>query len=336
MEGQRLIAEPSLRWSKDRNGWFAKAESDFSYTYYNLSDTAPGQSTQQRRALPLNSVEGGLNFERVTADGMLQTLQPHLFYLYVPYRNQDQLPVFDTSQPDFDLPELFARNRFTGEDRISDADQLTSAVTTRLVDPVSGVVKLSASLGEIYRLRAERVDLPGFTSPSAGSSDYIGSVDYQLSRRWTAAWLEEVTSNFNHFVRSEAEVRYREPGAGVNGRRFDLAYRYFDGLLEQADAAFSTPVTSSLRIAGRLRYSIQDDRVLESFAGLEYQTCCWAARATYHRYLTSNTGEFDNGVYFQLELKGLSKLGTGFDDLLPAIDPNAPIRGRGAASVVPY
>lgn len=335
VEGQRLLAQPFLRWEQDHSSWYGAAQTDLSYTYYNLTGAAPGQPTQPERTLPVTSLEGGLHYQRVTDAGSLQTLEPRLFYLYVPYHAQDQLPVFDSGQPDFDVPELFARNRYTGEDRIGDANQMTSAVTTRLIDPQSGVVKLSASLGEIYRFTAPRVSVPGFSTPSAGSSDYIGSVEYQLTQRWAAAAIAEWASQFDRFQRTEFDLRYREPENGLYGRRLDIAYRYFNGLLQQADVAFSTPIVDRWRAAARVRYSLFSDQIQESFLGLEYQTCCWAVRGTFRRYLASNNGDYNTGVYFQIDLKGFSKLGNGFDELLPAVDPNAPIRGRNGASVVP-
>ena len=329
VEGQRLIAQPYVRWEQDQSAWYSAAQTDLSYTYYNLTDTAEGQPSQPQRTLPMTSLEGGLHFERMTDAGKLQTLEPKLFYLYVPYHAQDELPLFDSGQPDFDLPELFARNRYTGQDRIGDANQLTSAVSTRVIEPDGGLVRLTASLGEIYRFTAPRVDLPGFSTPSAGSSDYIGQVEYQLTQRWAAAALLEWSSTFDRIQRTELDLRYREPENGLYGRRLDIAYRYVDGILEQTDVAFSTPIVDRWRAAARVRYSLYNDQIQDSFLGLEYQTCCWALRGTYRRYVGTN-GTFNSGVYFQLDLKGFSKLGTGFDYLLPATDPNAPIRGRNA------
>jgi LPS-assembly protein len=335
VEGQRVIAQPFVRWQRDTASWYGAAQTDLSYTYYDLTSALPGQPQQPQRTLPITSAESGLHFERVTDGGQLQTLEPKLFYLYIPYHAQDQLPVFDAGEPDFDFPELFARNRFTGEDRISDANQLTSAVTTRLIDPTDGTVRLSASLGEIYRFTAPRVTLPGFSNPSPGSSDYIGGAEYQITRRWAASAIAEWTSQFDRFQRTEIGLRYREPENGLNGRRLDINYRYFDGLLQQADVSFSTPVVDRWRLAGRVRYSLFEQQLQDSFVGVQYETCCWAVQATFRRYLASSNGNFDNGVYFQLDLKGLSRLGTGFEDLLPATDPNAPIRNRNAAGATP-
>lgn len=321
VQGQRFIAQPYLRWERDRAAWFAAAQADLSYTAYTLTNTPLGQPSEPRRTLPLFNAEGGLRFERLTGAGSVQTLEPHVFYLYVPYRNQDTLPLFDSGLPDFDFPQLFARNRYSGSDRISDANQFTTALTTRLIEPDSGIVRLSATFGQIYYVRGPRVDLPGFDTPSTGNSDYLANVEYQLTRRWLASATAEVTPKFDRFTRTAFALRYREPDAVGGGRRIDLAYRYRNGLLEQADASFSSPITDAWRLASRLRYSLRDSHALESFVGVEYQTCCWAISTTYRRYLSGgNIDRFNNGFYVQLELKGLTRIGNGFERLLPVED----------------
>ncbi|GAC1628243.1 MAG: LPS-assembly protein LptD [Nevskia sp.] len=318
VEGQRFIAQPYLRWERDRAAWYAAAQTDLSYTAYHLTNEAANQPSNPQRTLPLLNAEGGLRFERLTTQGSLQTLEPRLFYLYVPYRKQDSIPLFDSGLPDFDFPQLFARNRYSGNDRISDANQLTSALTSRLIESDSGIVRLSATIGQIYYFRAPRVSLPGFGTPSEGSSDYLANIEYQLSHRWSATATAEVPPGFDRFTRAAVALRYREPGIGGPGRQFDLAYRYRNGLLEQADASFSSPITDAWRAAARLRYSVRDERALESFVGVEYQTCCWALSGTYRRYLTGgNVSRYSNGFFLQLELKGLTRIGNGFERLLP-------------------
>jgi LPS-assembly protein len=321
VEGQRFIAQPYLRWEKDRAAWFASAQADLSYTAYNLTDTAPGQAAEPRRTLPLFNAEGGLRFERLNESGRLQTLEPHLYYLYVPYRDQSTLPLFDSGLPDFDFPQLFARNRYSGQDRISDANQLTSALTTRLIEPTTGVVRLKATIGQVYYIRNPRVNLPGFDTPTTGSSDYLANIEYQITSHWSASATAEVRPEFDRLTRTAFDLRYRDPQAGEAGKRLDLAYRYRNGLLEQADASFSAPITSAWRLAGRVRYSLRDNSTLEAFGGIEYQTCCWAISTTYRRYLSGSTiDRFNNGFYIQLELKGLTRIGNGFERLLPTED----------------
>ena len=315
IEGQRLYADPYLRWEADHVGWFAAAQSDLTYTAYSLSGPLDGNPNDPRRTLPLYSLDSGLRFERTTGSGLLQTLEPRLYYLYVPYRNQNALPVFDTGRPDFDFPQLFANNRYSGEDRISDANQLTTALSTRLLDPYRGQPLLTATIGQIYRFEAPRVTLPGEDAPDRGTSDYIGDVDYAISAHWTLASAVQWSPDSGQFNRGEVGVHY----AGEQSQ-LDVAYRYRRGLLEQTDTSFVVPVNDRWKLAARVRYSVQDDRLLDSFAGVEYQTCCWALRTTYRRYLASADGHFNDGVFFQLELKGLTRIGTSYESLLPAED----------------
>ncbi|MDB5985093.1 MAG: lptD [Nevskia sp.] len=335
VDGLRLIGQPYLRWDTDHNAWFASAQGDLNYTAYSLTHVPDGTPSQPRRTLPIFSADGGLRFERETASGTLQILEPHIQYLVVPYRNQDQLPLFDSGQPDFDFPQLFALNRYSGSDRIADANQLTSALTTRFIDPQTGLVRVTASFGEVYYFRPPRVELPGVDLPSSGASDYIAELTYQINRRWSTDAALEVAPQFDRISRSAIALRYRQPDMGLQGQRIDIAYRYRQGLLEQTDVSFSTPIVNSWRIASQFKYSLRENKSLDSFVGLEYETCCWALRSTYRRYLSSSNGTFSNGVYFQLELKGLTRLGNGFDALLPALDPDASIVGPRASKVLP-
>jgi LPS-assembly protein len=258
------------------------------------------------------SADTGLRFQREGSDGGTQLLEPRLYYLYVPYRNQDGLPIFDAGQPDYDFPRLFARNRFTGYDRVADANQLTTAATYRVLDPIRGGTHYSLSLGQIYRFDPSRVSAPGLSAQDAGSSDYIASGEWRISQRLSALSLVEWSPDTGRFTRNSASIRYRQ---GLT--RADLDYRFRSGLLEQVDSSFSTPVSASFRVAGRMRYSLRDSRVIDSLVGLDYETCCYAIRSAYRRFIANSLGQVDNGVFFQLELKGLSNVGTGLTQMLP-------------------
>lgn len=324
IQGQRLFLDPYLRWNIDHTGWFASSRIDETYTAYALSGLGPGLPQNPQRYLPEYSAEGGLKFERTTDSGLLQTLEPHLFYLYVPYVNQDSLPVFDSGLPDFDFPELFARNLYTGEDRIADANHLTSVLTTRLIDPASGLVRLSASVGQIYRFTSPRVGLPGTTLPSVGASDYVGSIDYRLSRHWDTQSTLQWSPDDNRITRGTVALRYR----GDQAQRLDIAYHYRQGLLNQADISLVAPIGDRWHVAGRLIYSIRDSSSLEAFGGIEYETCCWAIRGGVRRYVSSVTGNFSTGTFLQFTLKGLTNLGNGWANLLPIDDTNLSLQNR--------
>jgi LPS-assembly protein len=321
VEGQRLYADPYLRWEQDHSGWFASLRADLTYTAYNLTGPLDGAPSAPRRTLPEYSFDSGLRFDRLTSGGQLQTLEPRLFYLYVPYRDQSTLPLFDTGEPDFDFPQLFATNRFSGEDRISDASQLTTVVTSRLLDAQRGIPILTASAGQIYRFLAPRVALPGETPPDRGSSDYIGDVEYALSRKWSAASLVLWSPDSGRFDRSEISLRYLG-----RGTRFQTSYRFLratttqTGAYDQTDTSFSVPVVDGWRLASRVRYSLRDHELLDAFGGIQYETCCWALQTTFRRNLLSADGRYNNGIYFQIELKGLSHIGTSFESLMPPLD----------------
>ncbi len=312
VEGQRIDLHPYLRMEKDRVAWFAKSQLDFRYTAYELTGTAPGQPRQLERALPLFSAEYGLRFERITAAGAPQTLEPHLFYLYVPYENQDQLPLFDSGEPDFDMTQLFARNRFSGDDRIGDANKLAIALTGRQLDAASGAVRASASIGQLFRFQAPRVQLPDQPAPDKGATDFLASFDYYLSQRWGLALDTQWSPSDSDFTRSSAALRYRS-----DRRFFEFAYRYRQDLLEQTDLIVSTPLYGGFSLLGRWRYSLRDQLSLDSIASLQYETCCWALRSSFRRYIADTSGELNTGVYLQLELKGLTRIGSGITNLFP-------------------
>ncbi len=166
--GLRLNLSPEIRWSNRGPGYFFEPAVGYDFTQYDLQDVAFGSPTTPTRALPYARLDTGLVFERdAGAQGQrTQTLEPRIVYSYVPYRNQNDLPIFDSALPDFNLTELFRTNRYVGSDRIGDANQLALALTTRLFDHNSGAQYLSATIGQIRY----------FTIPQVGltDTDYIG------------------------------------------------------------------------------------------------------------------------------------------------------------------
>ena len=124
----------------------------------------------------MTSLDGGLVFERQTSlfgQSMTQTLEPRVFYLYSQYEEQLLQPDFDSAELTFSYGQLFRDTRFSGNDRLDDANQVSVGVTSRYFDNETGEEKLSASLGKIYYFRDREVRLnPGdpvlaeATSPS--------------------------------------------------------------------------------------------------------------------------------------------------------------------------
>ncbi len=312
--GTRQVLKPSINWTRDTGAYYTAVQGDFHYTRYQLRDENAQQLDDRQRSLPIVTGDAGLRFARTGADGGLQLLEPRLFYLYVPYRDQDGLPIFDAGQTDYDFPQLFARNRFIGEDRIADANQLTTALSYRALN-AAGATRFTAAFGQIYRVDPSRVTVPGRAAPDAGSSDYLASGEWRINPRFSSTALLQVSPDTGGFSRTNLGLRYRS-----SRYRADFGYRFRSGLLEQYDASGAVPIGRSFKAAARVRYSTKEDRLLDALAGLEYETCCYAVQAAYRRYLVNSAGQIDSGIFLQLELKGLSRLGTGFEELLTGND----------------
>jgi len=320
LTGERTHLRPEITYGLDRGGWFVDSEAAYDQTYYRLRDTAAGQPDNPSRGLPLASLKAGLRFQRNVGGAWLQTLEPTLFYLYVPYRNQTDLPVFDSGLPQFNYDELFALNRFTGLDRIGDANQVTAALTTRLLSTTTGREKLSASVGQIYRFTTPRVVLPasalnvlnvGNAPTDRHRSDWVAMLDYHLTDAWALRARGEWDPYRSAFTRNVLQLSYR-PRHG--GALLNLDYRYSREYLEQATVSGILPLARHWKMMASWNYSLRFRDTLEALAGVEYDTCCYAMRLALRRYVVAPASgqrgiQHDTSIFFQLQLKGLGNLG---------------------------
>jgi LPS-assembly protein len=305
--------EFSLRFA--RPGMFLTPAVALRQTNYWINDVAPGEEDLLTRSLPIGSLDMGLTFERNTSRGKrswTQTLEPRLLYVRVPYEDQSNLPVFDTILPDFNLIQLFRKYQFVGPDRIADTDQLSFGVTTRLVDPSSGRERLTATLGQTRYLNPQRVTLPGTLPTETEASDYVAEVGIGLRDSWALDIGYQWNTENSATARTETRFEYRPK----EDRLFGVGYRYRRDTLEQGDVSLVWPVAERWRLIGRYSYSFLDKERLEDFFGWEYEACCWRFRMVNRNYVSRRTGEIDNSLSIQLELKGLSQRVTAPDDLL--------------------
>jgi LPS-assembly protein len=230
-----------------------------------------------------------------------QTLEPRLFYLYVPYRNQDALPNFDTSIPDFSFSNLFRDNRFIGGDRIGDANQLTAALTTRFFDGDSGAERLRASVGRIQYFADRRVNIPAATVTDR-HSDWAAEAVARLQGYWYASsavqWNPETTEKSNVYIQYNPDAH----------RIVNIGQRHLHDQVDQTDISAEWPVRGRWTFRGRSLYSERDRRNVETYAGFQYNACCWAARVLLDRRYSDPGGQ-GTSVLFELELNGLGKFG---------------------------
>ncbi|MDR0247708.1 MAG: LPS-assembly protein LptD [Burkholderiales bacterium] len=318
-QGQRFMIHPALTWKKQELGWFATARTGVQQRNYWLDPIASAPTTDKTLGvnIPVMSLDGGLIFERegsLFSSRYVQTLEPRLFYVYVPYRNQSNLPVFDTTIDDFNFSQLFSENRYIGSDRFGDANQLTTALTSRILSD-NGAEILRVMAGQRFYFSDQRVRLSEEEAPrSAGSSDFLLGAEAQLSRTLSTSILTQYNFDTSRAERFNAGVRWMPaPGKVLSGSwRYTRQYQDPEkGLTEvkQFDIAAQWPLSFRWSAVGRFNYSLADPKkVLEAIGGVEYNADCWIIRAAIHR-LATTTERTNTSFFLQLELSGLGRIG---------------------------
>ncbi|MCF6225791.1 MAG: LPS assembly protein LptD [Xanthomonadales bacterium] len=304
--GGRADVLSQLLWTYEEAAGFVQPAIAYRVTQYSLNNNLDFVDNSPGRSNLIASFDAGLYFDRELKSGAQQTLEPRLFYLFVPFENQDDLPDFDTDEMTFGFGQLFSYNRFIGADRQGDANQLTLALTSRTFDSTQGLERFNLSLGQILYFADQKVQLrPGDPVNKAGTSDFIAEASWYPSQVWaTRAGLQW------SWEENELDVGY----AGIDyqsSSRLQLSfeYRYRLDSVDQFDIRASVPISSRWRLMGRWNYDRDEAGTLEALAGFEYSSCCWAMRLLARRYLRNNDGETRTGIYLEFELTGLGILG---------------------------
>jgi LPS-assembly protein len=309
--GSRLIVEPGLRLPLSGTYWFITPGVKFSHTQYNVGTQAENGESEdiEDRNLPVSSIDAGLFFERSMDNTYQQTLEPRLYYLHVPFEEQSNIPLFDTSNPDFSVAQLFRDNRFIGGDRIGDANQLTLALTSRILKPETGDEVLRASIGQIFYFDDRKVSLDG-SIDDASQSDIIAELDINWQRWKSNVDLQWDTrknelSKQNYFLHYISDARHL----------FNIGYRkrLIDGNLELEQTDTSLVYAFNRRYSAMLRwnYSLKDNKDIDVIAGLEYDSCCWSIQVLTQRRLQNSTtieNAYDNSILVQFVFKGIGSL----------------------------
>ncbi len=312
--GWRLDVQPKLSWPVERAGWFVNPEVVLQHTRYDLDNTAPGQRDDPTRTLPTSSIDTGLYLERSMKNGSnwIQTLEPRVLFVHTPFREQSDLPVFDTIEPDLNLVQLFRKNRFLGPDRVADTDQLSVGVTSRILDGTTGEEVMTATIGQTRYLSEQGVTLPDEGFITNLSSDYVAELRFLFFENFNFDIGHQWGSGSRGTTNSEARLQYRP----ARNKILNLAYRFRRGSLEQGDLSWSWPLSQSWNFVGRYNYSLRDREVLEQFFGLEYESCCWGLRLVSRRFVSTREGTQDSAFGLQLVLKGMASVGTGAERIL--------------------
>lgn len=312
--GNRMVAYPSISLPMAKPYGYITPKVGVHYTSYSLNqpgftlDGVNGTYEADNRSLPIVSLDSGLFFDRsmrVVKNQYTQTLEPRLFYVYIPYRDQRLLPVFDSAEADLNLGTLFLENQFTGQDRINNANQLSLAVTTRMIDATTGQQRLAATLGQRFYFADQKVFIPGANPRTGNTSDIVAAVTAKLLNKWNldAAW--QYNTDTERSVKANIGTRYNpEPGKVLN-----MGYRYTQERLEQLNISGQWPFGQGWYFLGRANYSLRENQPIEGLAGLEYDAGCWQARTVMQRVATA-TAASNYALFFQLELGGLASIGS--------------------------
>jgi LPS-assembly protein len=328
--GRRMLAYPSFSLPLQTSYSFFVPKVGAHVTRYWVDENAQGL-IDQTRTLPIVTADAGLIFERnttITGIPLVQTLEPRLFYVYIPFRDQSRLPNFESGQLDVTIATLFLENQFSGHDRINDANQVTFGAQSRFIHPDSGIERLRVALAQRYYFQDQRVTLPGVPPrpDASASSDLLAALSGTILPSWTADAGVRYNTDQSQIQQFNVSTRY-QPGPG---RVLNLAYRDTIDRVRQTDISFQWPVTTQWTALARWNYSLRDKRTLEAIAGFEYDGGCWAFRAVAHRFATSLTST-STSIFFQLELNGVSRIGSNLTDVLrrnvggyTRLDPGTP------------
>ena len=340
--GDRHRLDYGISWDKRWTWGYFRPQYRLKHLAYNLDNQTSSQQNINNSAItvPVSSLDASLFLERPASffDGYTQTLEPRLYYVKSKFRDQSGLPDFDTREftPSYDL--LFRDERFNGGDRISDEERLTIALTTRYIDSKSGQERFSASIAQAINYIDRRVTLS-----SNPSEDEIGQLARRqsplaiklagrLNKSWRFSSDVVYDTHDNDLAKSSIALRYNDR----QNRLLNVSYnstrrapRLFDGApldqnIKQADISGLVPLQGNFNLVGRWNHDFTNSRMLDVFAGFEYNSCCWRASLVARRSLDRKDEillpeedlKLTNGIFFQIQFKGLAGANGRVDSML--------------------
>ncbi len=333
--GNRLVVNPKLSYPIIRPGYFITPKVSLHATSYTLDNTAVGAPENLNRVVPTASLDSGLVFERDASffgSAVTQTLEPRLLYVYAPYRNQDRFPLFDTGLTDFNYGQLFSESRFSGHDRVGDANQLTAALVTRYIES-SGAERARLAIGQRYYFNDQKVSVSGVLN-SQTRSDLLFAANARISKEVGVEANMQYSQSLRTMVRDNYGVRWQPGPMRVLNLQYRRDVSNLSSPLEQIDVSAQWPLSQRWYGVGRINYSLKNDLpgtvstsssldngdIAEALLGVEYKADCWIFRLVAQRTPTSSNVA-TTGFFIQLELNGLSRIGS---NPLEALRQNIP------------
>jgi LPS-assembly protein len=325
-EGQRVMFNPYISYSVVGPGYFVTPKVQWHFASYNLrnigDDVPVGTPKNFTESIPTLSFDTGLIFDRsvrIFGEDYIQTLEPRLYYVYTPFRNQESAPLFDTADSDFGLAEIFTPNTFVGNDRIADANRLTAALTTRFINAATGDERARFVIAQQYYFQDQRVTLqPTQTSAQATHSDLIAGASFKLGAGFASETAFQYNADNNQLVKTSVGFGF----SPATGKVINVAYRYTranttldNQPINQVLISGQWPLTHRVYGVGRFNYDLGGHRIVDGLVGLQYDADCWTLGAGIQRYAnglnTSGQNQSSTRFLAQLTFKGLSSVDNG-------------------------
>lgn len=311
INGQRLHVSPKISYTFEDSWFFSKPMLQLDYTRYDLDNNTDDINSIQR-SLPLFSIDNGLIFERLASSDKrwIQTLEPRLFLLSVPFEDQSDIPDFDTGLLAENYNNLFLNNRFSGADRIGDTRQATLGISTRLIDMDDGRELFSAGIAQAFYDKPREVSLNSTIDERKRSNI---ATQLKLSP-WSGLTLS--ASNIydeteKESIQNDISLRHQQ-GEQI----FNLEYHSKNESLEQSTLSFVYPINNRWTGFGKRQYSLLHEKPVQNLVGLAYESCCWGIKLLYEKASDTDFENTDSAIYVEFVFKGLSSAGKDIDSIL--------------------
>ncbi len=320
--GERYDLMPSLSYSLRSSWGYLTPKVSYQVSRYHQVSQQNLEESTVTRNLPLYSLDSAMYFDRETeigGDSYTHSLEPRLFYSYIPYREQSDINIFDTTRAEFTFAQLWRENRFSGLDRVGDTNHVSVALANRLFNNRDGEETLNLTLGRIYYLADQKVQLGNDQLDEKTESPWLVKADYQVYSGLSVSSLVEWDEEQKQTYRGQSSIKF-EP---IENHNVNLTHRYRSNIdnqqNEEIDFSFAWPVNDKWRVLGRWYNDLRRQKIIGAFAGVEYESCCWAVRIVAQRYLNAQVesvaresltdDEYNSGIYFQFVFKGLASVG---------------------------
>ena len=302
--GTRVTLYPSIEYPIRNIGWELTPKLGIKHRTYSLSGNSNNSITD---TTPILSVRGKMIFDKMQTANILQTLEPEMYFLYIPASNQDNIPIFDAGENDLKY-NLFSENRFYGEDRLNDAKQITLALSSSIIETSSGNELLRGTIGQIFYLDDRSVHLTNSQTDKTNSSNMLGLIHARLSDYWRLSGYSEFNTNKGYGEKNQVRLSYKRP-YGKQNQIFNSSYRFSRGTQEEVDFSAVIPFNNRLSLIGKVNYSFNNRRSktedsLEKMFGFEYESCCYGLKFVIRDYW--NGTKKDNAFYFEFLPKGIA------------------------------